>query len=180
MSMFAQGPMIKMQRRPRIKLTLSSLDNNLELAGKMLLALMWGFVIFALFNLPEAIPTHFNASGQPDGYGDKMTLLALPALATILYFALTQLNKYPHIFNYLTKITEDNAEKQYTIATRMMRFLKLTILLIFSLVILFTYLTAIGMTGGLGAWFLPLVIVLLFIPTLFTVSLSFGKLNKLP
>ena len=143
-----------MKTRPKIKLTPSPLDNKLELTSKIFLVVLWGLTLYALLKLPTTIPTHFNVSGQADDYGNKMTLLILPILATIIYFGLTQLNKYPHLFNYMTKISEDNAQKQYTIATRMLRFLKLAILLIFSLIILFTYLTTIGVTNGLGFWFL--------------------------
>ena len=129
-----------METRPKIKLTLSPLDNKLELTSKIFLIVMWGLTLYTFLKLPTTIPTHFNASGQADGYGNKVTLIILPILATIIYLGLTQLNKFPHIFNYMTKITEDNAQKQYTIATRMYRFLKLSILVIFSSIILFTYL----------------------------------------
>lgn len=108
-------------------------------------------------------------------YINRSTKFRTSQLATIIYFGLTQLNKYPHIFNYITKITEDNAQKQYTIATRMFRFLKLAILVIFSLIILFTYLTTIGVTNGFGFWFLPFTFGLLLIPTIISISQSFKK-----
>ncbi len=164
-----------METRPKIKFTLSPFDNKLELASKVFLVAMWGLTIYTFFKLPTTIPIHFNASGQVDNYGNKSTLLILPILATIIYFGLTQLNKYPHIFNYMTKITEDNAVRQYTIATRMLRFLKLAILIIFSIVILFAYLTTIGLTNGLGVWFLPLTFGLLLIPTIISISQSLKK-----
>ena len=164
-----------MQARPRIKLTLTALDNKLELASKIFLVLIWALTSFTLFTLPTTIPVHFNAAGQPDGYGNKFTLLILPVLATIFYLGLTILNRYPHIFNYLTPITRDNAEKQYSIATRMLRFLKLAILLIFSTIILFTYFTTIGITRGIGTWFLPLASGLLLIPLIISISRSLRK-----
>ncbi len=164
--------------RPKIKLTLSPLDNKLELTSKIFLGVMWALTLYTFLKLPTTIPTHFNASGQADGYGNKLKLLILPILATIIYFGLTQLNKYPHIFNYMTKITEYNAQKRYTIATRMLQFLKLAILIIFSLIILFTYLTIIGATNGLGFWFLPMTFGLLLIPTIISISQSFKKKNN--
>lgn len=136
---------------------------------------MWGLTLYTLFKLPTTIPTHFNALGQADDYGNKLTILILPILATIIYLGLTQLNKYPQIFNYMTKINEDNAQKQYTIATRTLRFLKLAILVIFSLLILLTYLTATGITNGLGFWFLPLTSGLLLIPIIISIRQSLKK-----
>ena len=164
-----------METRPKIKLTLSPLDKKLELTGQIFLVLLWGLTLYTFLKLPTTIPTHFNALGQVDDYGNKLTLLILPILATIIYFGLSQLNKYPHIFNYITKITEDNAQKQYSIVTRMLRFIKLAILIIFSLIILFTYLTTIGVTNGLGFWFLPLTFGLLLIPTIISINQSVTK-----
>jgi uncharacterized membrane protein len=167
-----------METRPQIKLTSSKLDNLLELFGRLFVASMWLLTIYVFFKLPKVIPIHFGASGQPDRYGDKLILLSLPIIATILYFSLTWLIKYPHIFNYSTKITEANAEKQYSIATRMLRFIKISILIIFSLIILFVYLTTIGATNGLGIWYLPLTLCLILIPTIVSISESFKKKNN--
>ena len=145
-----------MEIRPRLKITLSQLDKRLELGSLILMLAMWGLTIFSFIKLPNTIPIHYNGSGQVDSYGDKMTLFLLPIIATIIYFGLTKLNKYPHIFNYMTTITSENAEKNYGIATRMLRFLKFTIILVFTSIILVTYWTTIGITKGLGTWFLPL------------------------
>ncbi|MBZ5855513.1 DUF1648 domain-containing protein [Flavihumibacter profundi] len=133
-----------MENRPKIKLNLSNLDNILELTSKVLLVVLWALTLFTYVKLPETIPIHFNASGKADNFGSKATLLLLPFLGTLFYLGLTQLNKYPHIFNYMTKITVDNAQKHYSTATRMLRFLKLAVLIIFSLLILLTYMTTIG------------------------------------
>ena len=168
-----------MQTRPKIKLTLLVFDKKLELASKLFLVVTWALTIYTFLKLPSTIPTHFNATGQVDDYGNKLAHLILPILATIIYFGLTSLNKYPHIFNYTTKITDDNAQIQYTIATRMLRFLKLAILIIFSFIILFTYLTTIGVTNGLGFWFLPLSLGLLLIPIIISINKSFKKKNNM-
>lgn len=163
-----------METRPRIKLELSQLDNTLEWTSKIFLVIMWGLTAYAFLKLPAIIPTHFNSAGQVDGYGGKLILLIVPTLATLLYFGLTKLNNYPHLFNYMTEITEDNAKRQYTTVTTLTRFMKLAILLLFSLLILFTYFTAIGVTSGLGWWFLPVTMGLLLIP----LAISLLKLLK--
>ncbi len=138
---------------------------------------MWGLTLYAFLKLPATIPTHFNAAGQADDHGNKLTLLILPILATVIYFGLTQLNKFSHIFNYMKKITDENAERQYAITTKLLRFMKLAILLIVTLIVLFTYLTTIGVTNGLGFWFLPLVVGLLLFPTAIAISKSLKKNN---
>ena len=84
--------------------------------------------------MPATIPTHYNGAGQADGFGGKITILTLPLIATVLFVGMTFLNKYPHIFNYPTNITQDNVLRQYTNATRLIRYLKLIIVFIFGLI----------------------------------------------
>lgn len=147
-----------MEQRPRITLILSTLDKFLERSALLLFLFLWGFTFFAFFNLPETIPIHFNSSGDADRHGSKMTLLILPFIAGILYVCITQLNKHPHIFNYATKITEANALQQYTAATRMFRYIKFAVIIIFSAIVYATYQIGVGEADALGPWFFPLLI----------------------
>ena len=162
-----------METRPKLKITLSQLDKRLELGSIILLVVMWGLTLFSFIKMPNTIPIHYNGSGQVDGYGDKITLFLLPIIATVIYFGLTQLNKYPHIFNYTTTITLENAEKNYGIATRMLRFLKFTIIIVFTSIILVTYWTTTGITKGLGTWFLPFILGLFLLQTIYFIAKSF-------
>jgi len=139
-----------MHERPKIKLQLSAFDKARETAGYLMIVILWLFTLFAYFNLPNNIPVHFNASGKPDNYGGKISILILPIVAAVVFFTITFLNKYPHVFNYATPITEENAAQQYTYGTRMLRFLKLAVAINFTLINVFTYLTAIGKANRLG------------------------------
>jgi uncharacterized membrane protein len=167
-----------MKTRPKVNLTLSPLDNKIELAGRLFLIVLWGLALYVYFIAPATIPIHFNASGQANNYGSKATILILPIIGSIIYLGISQLNKYPHIFNYATEITAANAEKQYTIATRTLRILQLFILVLFSFIILFSYLTTIGVVNGLGPWFLPIVIALLMVLIIISITQSLKKKNN--
>lgn len=169
-----------MEAKPKINLTLSPFDKSLEWISKFLLLIMLLLTVYTLIKSPASVPTHFNAAGHADSYGNKASILILPILGIIIYIVLTLLNKIPYLFNYLTKITAENAQQQYTIATRMLRFIKLGILLLFTLIILFTYLTSIGVANGLGGWFIPLILVLMLGPTIFLVIQSLKSGNKKP
>ena len=105
--------------------------------------------MIAFFTLPETIPTHYNALGQVDNYGSKTLLFLLPAIASIIFVGITKLNKYSHIFNYTVTIKQANAKSQYTAATRLLRILKLICVLVFFLIVLFTWLTTLGNVTGL-------------------------------
>jgi uncharacterized membrane protein len=139
----------------------------------LLLVLLWVMVVIGYNNLPESIPIHFNGSGDPDGYGDKNTLFLLPAIGTFLYFMLTMLNGKPHIFNYPVVISPENAEKQYRIAVRMMRAMKLSVLLVFCAIEYSSYRVAMGNQDGLGAWFIIFVFAVIFVPMIYFILKAF-------
>ncbi len=158
--------------RPKITLIPSTADKLVELLGWLILLTLWGWTFTHYSALPDTIPTHFNAAGEADGFGSKASLIALPIIATLLFIGLTVLNRYPHIFNYPAAITQDNALRLYTLATRMLRYLKLVLVLVFGGIEFMTIQNATGKAAGLGAWFLPLTLVLIFIPLIYFVIKS--------
>ncbi|PID59717.1 MAG: hypothetical protein CR986_05470 [Ignavibacteriae bacterium] len=153
-----------MGKRPKIKPKLNIIDKILEVAGFIILVSYWIFIISTYSNLPQKVPIHYGLNGKPDTTGSKISFIILPILATILFIGLTILNNFPHIFNYLKKITEENALTQYTGATKLVRFIKTIILLMFGYISVQTYLIVTNRAVGLEAWFLPLSLALMFIP----------------
>lgn len=82
--------------------------------------------------LPETIPTHFNLSGTPHGWGDRSTLLVLPGLSIVAFLGLSLLVRVPHLYNYPVQITEENRERQYALARLLVRALRAEILVAFA------------------------------------------------
>jgi len=124
-----------MKTRPRIKIELTTTDKFVEIIGWCALLAIWIMSIIGYSKLPDIIPIHYNFTGEANAFGGKINILLLPVIATILFVGLTLVNKYPHIFNYPTKITEENALRQYTIATRLVRYMKLFVVLIFGFIV---------------------------------------------
>lgn len=160
------------EERPKITLIPTTADKLVDLLGWLILLALWGLTISHFSTLPDTIPTHFNASGEADGFGSKASIIGLPVIATLLFIGLTVLNRYPHIFNYPAAITQDNALRLYTLATRMLRYLKLVLVLVFGGIEFMTIQHATRKAAGLGAWFLPLTLVLIFIPLIYFVIKS--------
>ena len=161
------------EERPKLKIQLSPMDQALELLGWGVLLVLWVWTGTSYSSLPDSIPTHFNAAGEADGFGNKASIVGLPLIATLLYIGLTLLNRVPHSFNFPTPITQDNALPQYTNATRMIRYLKLILVVVFAGISYQTIQQANGTGEGLGIWFLPLTLVLIFMPLLYFVIKSF-------
>jgi uncharacterized membrane protein len=161
------------EERPKLKIQLTPTDHVIELLGWGVLVALWVWTGTSYSSLPDTIPTHFNAAGEADGFGRKASIVGLPLIATLLYIGLTLLNRVPHIFNFPTPVTPDNALRQYTNATRMIRYLKLILVLVFAGISFQTIQQANGTGEGLGLWFLPLTLVLIFVPLIYFVSKSF-------
>lgn len=89
--------------RPKLKVPLEGLDIVLDLLSATLLILLVVFTAMSYSELPDTIPTHFNAKGEADGYSEKSMLWLIPTLSLVLYIGLFILNKFPHIHNYIGK-----------------------------------------------------------------------------
>ena len=160
------------EERPKITLIPTPVDKSIDLLGWLILLALWALTITHYSNLPDTIPTHYNAAGEADGFGSKVSIIGLPVIATLLFIGLTVLNRYPHIFNYPTAITQDNALRLYTLATRMLRYLKLVLVLVFGGIEFMIIQHATEKGAGLGVWFLPLTLVLVFLPLIYFVVKS--------
>jgi len=166
-----------MEEQPKIKLELTTIDKTLEILGWISILAIWVLTITNYTNLPDTIPIHYNGAGHADGFGRKGNILILPLISTVLFIGMTILNKLPQVFNYPTDITKDNALRQYTNATRMIRYLKVIIVVIFGVIVLQTIRNANGQTSGLGVWFLPLTLGLIFVPLTYFLIISFRKIK---
>ena len=164
-----------MKTRPIIKLRLTTTDKIFEIIGWSVLVASWGMIIVCYPKLPDIIPTHYNHVGHIDGFGEKDSILKLPVTATILFIGMTLLNKFPHIFNYPTSITENNALRQYTIATRLIRYLKFAFVLLFG-IIAFTSIQNANGQNGFSGLFLPFTIGFIILPLIYFIV----KLYNLP
>jgi len=160
--------------RPKLKPTLSQSDKTIEALGWLALIVIWSLVLFFYSKLPETIAIHFDASGNPDGFGDKITIFELPIIASVLFLGLSYLNRFPHIFNYMTEINEDNALQQYSIACRLIRMLKLCIVIIFTLIVFST----VNVTDKTWQWSMPLIILGLTFFPIFYYLIQSGKKIK--
>ncbi|MEI7554576.1 DUF1648 domain-containing protein [Candidatus Chlorohelix sp.] len=149
-------------KRPVLRLNYNSGEKILEVAGLGLVGLTIGLTINSWGSLPERVPTHFNAVGQPDGYGEKGTFLIVPIILTILYLSLMLVSRIPHYFNYPWNITPQNAAGQYRLARQMLLLLRVEIAAIFFYIHWQGLEVSFGRSSGLGVWFLPIFLVMVF------------------
>lgn len=142
--------------RPKIEIQKEPVDYILEILGIIGLAALIIAPLLFYSELPDKIPMHYNATGEPDGFGGKFILWLLPLVGLFLYLGLTWLNRFPHVFNYPIQISEENAERQYKNSVRMIKTLNALITLSFAYMTWATINTAMGKMDGLGGLFLPI------------------------
>lgn len=149
---------------PKIKIELTTADKITEVAGYIALGLLWAIAIYIYNNTPDVVPVHFNLKGEADGYGDRKTVFFPAILCTFFMLIFTELNKRPEMMNLPVEITPQNAKRQYTLATRMMRWLKIILIVIFILIELYSYKSITADVSQYMAWLLALVGFLIVVP----------------
>lgn len=150
------------KRRPILKIKLEAIDWVLEILTVIFVLLLIGLPIYFYGDMPDQVPSHFNAAGEPDAFGSKKSIWGLPFVGLIMAIGLTMLNRIPHLFNYPVPIDKKNARQQYRKATRLIRAMKTVIVGAFAYIGHMSIQTALGHSKGLGNGFLIVLAVLIF------------------
>ena len=168
------------KNRPKIKIHRETLDVILEFLTLFVLVILWCYVLMYYADLPDIVPTHFNASGEVDGTGGKSSIWFLMAITTVITVGIYILTQYPHIHNYLVEITEENAAYHYKKSCRLWRFVNLFTLLIMSYVAYSVMATAMGKQIILGSSFTYIIIGFsVVMPIVLIIYLSKNKKDEL-
>jgi uncharacterized membrane protein len=117
------------------KTALSLLEK--ALIGLSSLGIVGMFIyIFSIYpSLPDTIPVHFNALGEPDRYGGKGNLFALPCIATLIFLLTMIIGRFPSVMNYPVEVTEENRERLYKNARLMLHLITFEIIVFLSYII---------------------------------------------
>jgi len=99
--------------RPKIDLPNQPLELILHAGAILLVCIGWGLYFQNIAAMPDKIPIHFDLQGNVDRYGSKSSLMWLALLSTCTVLGLILLSRFPHYFNYPTKITAENAAFEY-------------------------------------------------------------------
>ena len=63
--------------------------------------------------MPNEVPIHFDAAGQPDAYGDKMVVLGVACGIILVQLVIYWASKKPQVMDYPAKVTDENAQRLY-------------------------------------------------------------------
>ncbi|MEH6538185.1 MAG: DUF1648 domain-containing protein [Psychroserpens sp.] len=144
--------------RPKINVPWEPLDIIVDLISITLFILMLVYTIMYYGDLSGSIPTHFNVLGEADSFNDKIYIWLLPIIGTVTFLLLFFLNTKPHIHNHMVNITKENALKNYSFSTRVLRFTNLFIAIIFAIIHYVMVEKGRGNATNIGGWFMPIVV----------------------
>jgi uncharacterized membrane protein len=112
--------------------------------------------------LPDRIPTHFDAAGNPDGWGRPGMLWLVPVMATAIYLLMTWVARFPSAFNFPIRLPAAARPRLEAIALNMIAWLKLEVVALFGWIQRQTIAFARQGHGTLSPVFLPLVLIVVF------------------
>jgi len=161
--------------RPKANLKLTLIDWVLEAICLLSIVGIWLLTLVSYWELPEIIPIHYNITGDVDSFGRKINILSLPVISTIIYIALTILNKYPHTFNYSHNLTEENASAKYRITTQIIRIIKLISIFTFTWLVWETIQYVNENTERVKFWYNFIPLVFFLIPIIYILLLITNK-----
>jgi uncharacterized membrane protein len=141
--------------RPILKLKLTKTDYLLEAAVFIGLAAICILAITTYQSLPEIIPIHYGIKGQADDWGSKAAIFILPVISLVLIIGMSILNRFPHIFNYPVKVTEENALQLYSRGALLIRIIKVSIVILF--LFIEWLICDVPENNQFPVWFLPVV-----------------------
>jgi len=137
------------EEHPKLKVRLSGIDYLLEISTLLVvIAGCFGFVIYWQM-APQTVFIHYELNGLANRLGSKLWQFPLITCLTTTYAGMLILHKYPHIFKFPIKITEENACHVYKVAIRMIRIVNFILCSLFSCLIYFQLYTLQNPLAGL-------------------------------
>ncbi len=138
---------------------------TLEAIGLGGLAVMF-WVTYSAFNgpnpLPDRIPTHFDAAGNPNGWGSPQTLWLLPVLGASLYLVITVVSQFPASFRYSVQVTEANRARLQEVTLDMLAWFKAELVCLFAVLQWWMIQAARNGGGHMSPFLVPVFLVVVF------------------
>ena len=160
--------------KAKIEIPRLTLEIILQALSGLVILYVSFLIVIRYGDLPDTIPTHYNAFGEVVGWGNKSTILLLYGVNLVMYIGLTILERYPQLYNYPVQITENNIRIQYLLARILITSLKLGMTCIFTLIIASAFRDQTeNTTILLGNYFLIFVMGINFLPIIIYFILSF-------
>lgn len=126
------------------------------------IATMTALIATVWSRLPETIPRHFDLAGNPDGFGPRMLIWTLPAIAALLFVVLSLAGYVIHRVRRTESIVPDNLGRRVALARELLGVIKVIIAWSFFWLTWESIASAMNDNSRISAGFLPLFLLVLF------------------
>ena len=126
------------------------------LAGGIFVALIVALIVLWP-QIPDRIPGHYNAAGEVTRYDGKGMIWVMPIVGMMLYAGLLLLSFFPQVWNMPVNLTRENRRRVLTSTRDML----CGMAVLFSASFCYIGFSMAGFVE-LGAWFLPVELLLVF------------------
>ncbi len=129
-----------------------------------LAGLVFAIAVVADFysRLPERIATHFNGEGVANGFGARSTLWVLVGIAVLLYATLSAVEGVRGVVNLKRPLAPEREKIALEESMAMVGWIKVEVCWMFAYICLAMVRNGMGLQVGLGWWFLPVTLVVVF------------------
>ncbi|MBW3519652.1 hypothetical protein [Flavobacterium sp. NKUCC04_CG] len=157
---------------------LNLVDIIIEIAGLLVIIIMWIGILINYNSLPELIPNKYSWSKGAMGMENRLFIIFMGALATIVFWGLSVLTTKPELFHANKSLSKPKLAVQLKIVMRMFRCLKLALSTVITMVIFQSMFLAQGKPEFLGSSFNWIAQALIGLPILFFIGQSFKNMWK--
>ena len=132
---------------------LTLVERALDAVALLAIATTWLLPLVNLSRLTDAVPTHFDASGRPDAYGDVRSLFVLAAVTTGLWVLVYLTRRSGRFVNVPVTVTEENHVRVGGLIRQFLTVVGTVTVLAFAAMQVQTLRVALGAASGLGVGF---------------------------
>lgn len=120
--------------------------------------------------LPARVPTHFNARGEPDGWGPKYVLIFLPLLGLSIDLLMAFFSNKPQYANFPVEVTDENRPRLHALYGRMMLRVRLLTAALLAVLTVYSVDVARQLRSGLDPRVMGVLVAALLLDTFFWIA----------
>ena len=132
------------------------LEKTAEVIAIGALAITFALLFYYWDRVPGRVPIHFGLTGEPDRWGDKILLIVVIFVQTVIYLLMTFFAERPSVYSVPLWLYQPEREKMRALMRRMLIFLKAEVMAMLTFIIWTTIQVAIGSGHLLGVKYMIL------------------------
>lgn len=140
------------------------LNKFLKVSSLILLSILWIYSIYCYVIFTNTIPVHFNFTGEVDRYGDKIILLILPIISSIIFYIIGFVNNFS--LKNTSFLNKKNINENFLpFHLLFFNYLRCVIQVLFLTIVTSTHLIVLKKTDSLFPGFNFILLLLIIVPT---------------